>query len=103
MLGPFAGGLFLAADLAEIPGADVTESTETIAGRTGLCFTFTPPAGAGFDTETVRQCIDSELGFTLLIQAQETGGDLETVMELLEFGDPLPDDFTPTGPVTSSP
>lgn len=103
MLGPFAGGLFLAADLADIPGAGVAESTETIAERTGLCFTFTPPAGAGFDSETVRQCIDTELGFTLLIQNQETGGELETVMELIDFGDPLPDDFTASGPVSATP
>jgi hypothetical protein len=69
-----------------------------------VCFTFTPPAGAGFDTELIHQCIDSELGFTLLLQSQDTGGTTEsTVMELTAFGDPLPDDFTPSGPVTATP
>jgi hypothetical protein len=104
MLGPFVGGLFLAAGLDQIPAADISEETTEIAGRAGICFTFSPPPDAGFDTELIRQCVDSELGFTLLIQAQETGSDtVETIMELVEFGEPLEEDFTPTGPVAEAP
>lgn len=103
LLGPFAGGLFMAGQLDSIPGATMTEETVEVAGRSGICFTFTPPDAAGFDTELIRQCIDAELGFTLLLQSQPAGGDLETVMELIEFGEPLDDDFIPTGPVTATP
>lgn len=104
MLGPFVGGLFLAAGLDQIPGAVIAEETTEIAGRDGICFTFNPPPNAGFGTELIRQCVDAELGFTLLIQAQETGSDtLETIMELIEFGAPLEEDFIPTGPVADAP
>jgi hypothetical protein len=104
LLGPFAGGLFLAADLETVPGAEVTTETAEVAGRASLCFTFEPPANAGFDTDLVRQCLDAELGFTLIVEAREAGSNtLETIMELIDFGEPLEDDFTPTGPVADSP
>jgi len=104
LLGPFAGGLFIGDQLEGLPGGTVTEGTIEVAGRSGICFTFTPPPDAGFDAELIRQCIDSEFGFILLLQSQEAGSEtLETIMELIEFGAPLPDDFTPTGPVTATP
>lgn len=103
LLGPFAGGLFMAGQLDAIPGASVTGDRVEIAGRSGICFSFRPPESAGFDTEEVKQCIDSELGFTLLLETQESmDGEAETIMILTEFGDPLPEDFEPTGPVTPS-
>lgn len=104
LLGPFAGGLFIAAELEQIPGATMTEETVTVAGRDGTCFTFEAPAQMEGDTEFLRQCIDAELGFTLLIEARESDSDVvEPIMELIEFGDPRPEDFEPSGPVTATP
>lgn len=104
LLGPFAGNLFFTSHLDAIPSTDLTGEPEEIAGRTGMCFTFTPPPSSGLDTESIRQCVDAELGFTLLIQSQAAGAtEADTVMELVEFGEPHDDDFTPTGPVTESP
>jgi hypothetical protein len=104
-LGPFASlALTLQGGMEDIPGLNVETEQATIAGRNGLCFTMTPDATLGAGYEYVRSCVDAELGFTLLVQIQETGGsELTTVMELLSYGDPEPGDFEPTGPVTTVP
>ena len=75
----------------------------TIAGRSGICFTYEAPGGYGADITTLRQCIDDEFGFTLLLESSETGGPIERVIELTAFADPTAEDFEPTGPVTASP
>jgi hypothetical protein len=63
-----------------------------------------PQAFTGADTEFVRQCIDSELGFTLLMETKDAGGaTVERVMELIDFGQPLPSDFQPTGQMMDVP
>jgi hypothetical protein len=49
----------------------------------------------------LRQCIDSEFGFTLLLESEASAtGDIATVLELIDFAQPTADDFEPTGPVT---
>jgi len=103
LLGPVIGGFLVTAGLTEVPGASIVEMPSVIAGRDGICFQFTPPSGAGFDTASLTQCIDSRLGFTLYVENTPTGGNPERLLELVEFGDPLPDDFTPTGPVAPTP
>jgi hypothetical protein len=103
LLGP-AGSVFLAAGSGAFAGVDVTEEPITVAGRDGVCFTYAPPAGFAGDTDLLRQCIDSELGFTLLMQTSDTTTDVvETVMELIDFSLPSAADFEPTGPVTEQP
>lgn len=105
MLGPMMSGLLLTGDITSTPGFNVQQDRQTIAGRTGLCFTFSPQAFvADADVESVSQCIDAELGFTLKIETLAAGGStVENVMELLEFGQPTPADFEPHGPVTAIP
>ncbi len=105
LLGPFGGGVFLTAGRSgAVPGASVSEEPITVAGRDGVCFTYEAPAEFGSDTNLVRQCIDGELGFTLLLQAGDTATDaVETVMELIDFSQPTAEDFEPTGPVTPAP
>lgn len=104
-LGPFASlALSLQAGMTDTPGYDVETDQATIAGRSGVCFTYSPDVGLGADYEYVRTCIDEELGFTLLVQVQESGAtEATTVMKLVSFGDPEPSDFEPTGPVTEVP
>ena len=102
LMGPIAGALLTADGLSSVPGIGVDEEQVTIAGRSGICFTFTPPAGSGADSG--RVCIDDELGFMLRVDDREAGTDtFVPLMELTEFGDPLPEDFEPLGPVQSTP
>lgn len=104
MLGPFATLAWSLQSSADTPGYEVEAEQVTIAGRSGVCFTYRPDAITGGETEFVRQCIDSELGFALLLEVKETGADeVERVMELVAAGDPAPDDFEPTGPVMPLP
>ena len=104
MLGPFATLAWSLQSSADTPGYEVETEQVTIAGRSGVCFTYRPDAITGGETELVRQCIDSELGFALLLELKETGADeVERVMELVAAGDPAPDDFEPTGPVMPLP
>lgn len=99
-----AGSVFLAVESGAFAGVDVTEEPITVAGRDGVCFTFTSPTGFEGETDLVRQCIDNELGFTLLMQTTDTTTDVvETVMELIDFSQPTPEDFEPTGPITTQP
>lgn len=104
-LGPFASlALSLQEGMTGTPGYEVETEQATIAGRNGVCFTYAPDAGLAAGYEYIRSCVDSELGFTLLVQVQESGAsEVETVMELVSFGDPEPGDFEPTGPVTEVP
>ena len=104
-LGPLVGSyLALAAQTGSTIG-DVETTSDTIAGRSGVCFTFTPndPTLTNGGTEFIRQCVDAELGFTLLLEARETGGELETVLLLLEYAPPTAADFEPTGTVQTIP
>ena len=105
LLGPFASGVFLTSGEAGVtPGMSVSEEPITVAGRDGVCFTYEAPTDFGSETDLVRQCIDNELGFTLLLQTSNAATDaIETVMELLEFSQPTAEDFEPTGPVTATP
>lgn len=104
MLGPFAALAWSLESSADTPGYDVETEQVTVAGRSGVCFTYRPDAITGSETEFVRQCIDSELGFALLLEVKEVGADeVERVMELVAAGDPAPDDFEPTGPVMPLP
>jgi len=100
-LGPFASGVFLTSGAGgAIAASAVTEEPITVAGRDGVCFTYEPPAGFDTDTSVLRQCIDNEFGFTLLLQSEGTTTDgLETELELIDFAQPTAEDFEPTGPV----
>jgi len=104
MFGTAMVGALMTGGIGDVPGLDVDTGTETIAGRTGLCFTYNPSQSFDPTVEFARQCVDAELGFTLLVESRERGSDqVETVMELLEFGRPTDEDFEPTGPVTGMP
>jgi hypothetical protein len=104
LLGPFASGVFLQSGPGGvIPGVAITEEAVTVAGRSGVCFTYEAPDGYGADITTLRQCIDDEFGFTLLMESSEGGGPIERVMELTAFATPTAADFEPTGPVTAAP
>jgi hypothetical protein len=104
MLGPFASLACSLQGATDTPGYEVETEQVTIADRSGVCFTYRPDAITGSETEFVRQCIDSELGFALLLEVKETGADeVERVMELVAAGDPEPGDFEPTGPVIPLP
>jgi len=99
LLGPF--GSLLAMGRDGPLGAAITEEPITVAGRNGVCLTYVPPVGLEGEADQFRQCIDSELGFTLLLQVSATTpGAVETVMELIDFSQPTSEDFEPTGPVT---
>jgi hypothetical protein len=103
-LGPFAGLALSLQGMSDVPGVEVETGQVTIAGRTGVCFTYRPGAITGSTLEFARQCIDSELGFALLLEVKEAGSDnVERVMELIAVGQPQPDDFEPTGPVMTMP
>ncbi|NQV06689.1 hypothetical protein HQ535_09060 [bacterium] len=103
-LGPLVSGFLLSDDLNSNAGVDIETGTANIAGRSGVCFTFTPQAFVGSDVDFLRQCVDSELGFTLLIEGKDADGTaVERVMELIDFGQPQQGDFEPTGPVTVIP
>jgi hypothetical protein len=105
LLGPLLTGFLSNSQLTTTPGFSVEQETATIGGRSGICFTFTANAFVqDADVEFVRQCIDDEFGFVLLVEYLETGdASVETVMELLEFGIPTPTDFEPSGPLTTMP
>lgn len=103
MLGPFASLALSLQGSGDVLGMDVESESVTIAGRDGVCFTFRPEASTGSTTEFARQCIDSELGFALLLEVKEVGSDLAPVLQLLDVGDPQPEDFEPTGPVIPLP
>jgi hypothetical protein len=102
-MNPMLYSLLAVEDLDQLPGFQVEQGTTVIAGRNGICTSFTATAALGGGGESARWCIDSELGFTLLIEKRDPGGDWERLMELIEFGAPQPDDFEPTGPVTPMP
>jgi len=101
-LGPFANGVFLTSDAdGVIPGSLVAEEPITVAGRGGICFTYEAPADFESDISMLRQCIDSEFGFTLLLESEAFAtGDIATVLELIDFAQPTAEDFEPTGLVT---
>jgi hypothetical protein len=104
LLGPLVSGFLLATGITEAPGFSMDQSGITIAGRSGVCFTYTPAAFLEADVEFVRQCVDADIGFTLLIEAKDADGDtVERIMELIDFGQPQPGDFEPTGEVVSMP
>jgi hypothetical protein len=104
MLGSFGALALSLQGMTDTPGVDVETQQVTIAGRTGVCFTYRPEAITGSDLEFARQCIDTELGFALLMEVKEAGSDeVERVMELIAVGQPEPDDFEPTGPVMTMP
>ena len=104
MMSPWAMWALTAEDLANTPGFSMETDPVTIAGRSGVCFTFRPDASLASGTDFVRQCVDNELGFTLLLEVKETGAAAsELVMELTAVGQPEPDDFEPTGPVMPLP
>ena len=103
LLGPLFGFLFTTT-YTDLPGFTVEEEGATIAGRSGRCFTVRPQAFTGADVEYVRQCVDSELGFSLLIETKDADGEtVERVMELIAFGPPQPSDFEPTGQMMEVP
>jgi hypothetical protein len=104
LLGPLVSAFLLELELSDAPGFSVDPSGITLAGREGICFTYTPTAYAEADVEFLRQCVDADAGFTLLIEAKDADGDtVERVMELIDFGQPQPGDFEPTGEVISMP
>jgi len=104
MLGPFASLAWSLQGATDTPGYEVETEQVTLADRSGVCFTYRPDAITGSGTEFLRQCIDSELGFALLLEVKETGDDeVQRVMELVAVGDPEPGDFEPTGPVMPLP
>ena len=101
-LGPI-GSIFATAESGgPLADADITVEPTTVAGRDGVCFSYEPPPSLGVEYDLVRQCIDNEFGFTLLVQSSDTtDGTVETIMELIDFSQPTPEDFEPTGPVTA--
>lgn len=102
LMGPVAGALISANGLSSLPGVDVDEEQVSVAGRNGVCFTFTPPTGSGADSG--RVCVDDEFGFMLRVDQRDAGSDVfTTTMELIDFSDPLDADFEPLGPVQSAP
>jgi hypothetical protein len=103
-LGPFATLALSLQGMTDTPGVEVESEQVTIAGRSGVCFTYRPEAITGSNLEFARQCIDTELGFSLLMEVKEAGSDeVERVMELIAVGQPEPNDFEPTGPVIPLP
>jgi len=105
MLGPMMSGFLLTEGIISVSGFNVEQDRQTIGGRTGLCFTFSPQArDADAEVELMSQCIDADLGFTLKMETLAAAGDgVENILELLEFGQPTPADFEPHGPVTTMP
>lgn len=95
LLGPFAASFLLATAVEDIPGTSLERMDGEIAGRTGICWVYAPPG----TSESYRQCIDDQLGFTLLTETSLSGGGTTRVMELLEYATPTDEDFEPTGPV----
>lgn len=102
LVGPFGSML-----IGAVPGADVGPMAEepiTVAGRAGICLTHEPTGDRDAQTDLVRQCVDGELGFTLLLQTSDVGTDaIDTILELVEYGDPTPDDFELTSPLAPGP
>ncbi len=99
----FVGALLMSGGI-DAPGYDVDTSPISIAGRDGVCITYSPSPAMDPTVESARQCVDNELGFTLLLESTDReSGETETVMRLLEFDRPRPEDFEPTGPVTGMP
>jgi len=104
MFSPYAFFALATEDAASIPGLEVETGRVTIAGRSGICYTFRPQAMLGSNAEYVRQCLDDQLGFTLLLEVKEAGAAaVERLMELVAFGPPQPGDFEPSGPVIPLP
>jgi hypothetical protein len=101
LLGPMMSGfLFATRGLVDSPGFTAGQNDIQVAGRSGMCFTYDPTQfDPTADVDEVRQCIDSELGFILLIETAEPGQESRSLMELVEFGQPQPEDFEPTGPL----
>jgi hypothetical protein len=102
--GGAAGAWMLAAGAGDTPGYDVESEGVSIAGRDGVCITLTPNQAFDPDVEYLRQCVDAEIGFVLLMETRDQGADSpEQAMRLLEYALPTPDDFEPTGPVQDMP
>lgn len=101
--GPLLASVVTADDVQSNPGIEFTTDFDEIAGRRGLCFSFDVPPDPTADVQSIRQCIDAELGFVLLMETTNLAGVEQRVMELLEFGEPRDEDFEPTGPVTTLP
>lgn len=103
MLGPISSTL-TALDASGVSAVETSQEPVTIAGRDGICFTYEPPAATGVTTDFIRQCIDNELGFALLMETSESDSDeIETLLELLDFAEPTAADFETPFPVTASP
>jgi len=104
-MGPALFGLMMAEGMTGDLGFAVEQGSQTVANRQGVCFTFRPSALlADEDVDLIRQCIDAEFGFILIMEVREAGEtEVETVMELVEFGRPRPEDFEPSGPVMTMP
>jgi hypothetical protein len=104
-LGPFGSGVFLTSGAdGFVPASAIAEEPITVAGRDGVCFTYDAPAGLDSETSMLRQCIDREFGFTLLLQSEGTTTEgIETELELIDFAQPTAQDFEPTGPVVAAP
>jgi hypothetical protein len=104
MINPYAMLALSLEGITDTPGFEVDTSGTTLAGRTGVCFTFSPRAILGSDVDSVRDCIDDQLGFTLLLEVTPAGSATATrQMELQSVGQPQPGDFEPTGTVISVP
>jgi hypothetical protein len=104
MINPYAMLALSLEGITDTPGFEVDTSGTTIAGRTGVCFTFSPQAILVSDVDSVRDCIDDQLGFTLLLEVTPAGSATATrQMELQSVGQPQPGDFEPTGTVISVP
>jgi hypothetical protein len=104
VFGPLVSAFLLELELSDTPGFSVDESGITVAGREGVCFTHTPTAYPDADVAFLRQCVDSESGFMLLVEAKEAEGETaQRVLELIDFGQPRPGDFEPTGEVMTMP
>jgi len=102
-LNPFLSG-FLAFAGGDVPGFDIESDSVEIAGRQGVCYTASAQAFVGADVEGIRSCVDAELGVTLLVEVKDAGAtDYERVMELIEIGEPQPEDFAPPYPVQDLP
>ncbi len=104
MLNPFFFGLMSGDEsVAELPGFGISESSATIAGRQATCFTFDPDV-AGIAAEEFRQCVDTETGLTLLIEGEAADGSgTETLLEVVEVGEPQESDFEITGELMEMP
>jgi hypothetical protein len=108
-LGPAMSLFAYTGAVAGTPGFTVEEGDEMVGGRFGPCFVYRRDVygldvQSDDDVEAIRQCIDAEYGFILLLQTLEAGtNEPRTVVELLDFGLPQAEDFEPTGTLVTLP